>query len=281
VTSASTSNLSTLFSQRSFQFTATSANTTLNFKDVSPNGVSTGLLDSVDVEPGVRTTPITLRVSEDAYQGDAQFIVKVDGTQVGSTMTASALHASGDSNVFVLNGNWATGSHQVAIQFLNEASGGTPTTDRNLYVDSIAYNGQTESGTTAALLSAGTQTFTVGSSVPTTSDPADTVKVHLAEDTWNGNAQFQLLVDGKAVTTPQEVIAQHSAGVWQDLSFSGNFGAGSHTIGVEFTNYASGGTPTTDRNLYVNGIDVNGTHYGSGVTTLLSNGTANFAITTH
>lgn len=230
--------------------------------------------------PPTSTTSIALRVSEDAYQGDAQFIVKVDGTQVGSTMTASALHASGDSNVFVLNGNWAPGSHQVAVQFTNDAWGGTAATDRNLYVNSIAYNGNTESGTAATMLSAGTNTFTVGSTVATVSGPADTVTVHLSEDAYNGNAQFKLLVDGKAVTTAQDVVASHAAGNWQDLSFSGNFGAGSHTIGVQFTNDAWGGTTATDRNLYVNGIDVNGTHCGSGVTTLLSNGTTNFMITT-
>jgi hypothetical protein len=53
---AATYNLSTLFSPRSFQFTANSAATTLTFRDVSPGSVSNdGLLDNVDVEP--RTVP--------------------------------------------------------------------------------------------------------------------------------------------------------------------------------------------------------------------------------
>jgi hypothetical protein len=221
-----------------------------------------------------------VRVSEDAYLGDAQFTVKVDGQQVGGTMKASALHASGDSNVFVLKGNWTTGSHQVAIQFINDAYGGTAATDRNLYVDSIACNGKTLSGTTASLMSNETKTFTVSSTAAAVSGPADTLTVHLSQDAYNGNAQFQLLVDGKVVTTAQDVVASHATGTWQDLSFSGTFGAGSHTIGVRFTNDAYGGTATTDRNLYVNGIEVNGTHYGSGVTALMSNGTTNFMITT-
>jgi hypothetical protein len=56
VTSAAICNLSTLFSPRSFQFTANSAATTLTFRDVSPGSVSNdGLLDNVDVEP--RTVP--------------------------------------------------------------------------------------------------------------------------------------------------------------------------------------------------------------------------------
>ncbi|MFL5252275.1 MAG: carbohydrate-binding domain-containing protein [Rhodopila sp.] len=230
--------------------------------------------------PASATASITLRVSEDAYQGDAQFIVKVDGTQVGGTRTASALHSSGDSNVFVLNGNWASGSHQVAIQFLNDAYGGSAATDRNLYVDSIAYNSKTESGTSASMMSAGTKTFAVSSTAATVSGPADTVTVHLSGDAYNGNAQFKLLVDGKVVTTAQDVVASHAAGAWRDLSFAGNFGAGNHTIGVQFTNDAYGGSGAADRNLYVNGIDVNGTHYGPGVTMLPTNSTTNFAITT-
>ncbi|PPQ27550.1 carbohydrate-binding domain-containing protein [Rhodopila globiformis] len=249
------------------------------------NGTSTSPLPTStppSSPPPSTTSTITLNVSEDAYQGDAQFIVKVDGTQVGGTMIASALHSSGDSNVFVLTGNWASGSHQVAIQFLNDAYGGTASTDRNLYVNAIAFNGQTESGTSAALYTNSTRTFSVGGSVAAASGPADTVTVHLSEDAYNGNAQFQLLVDGKVVTTPQQVVALHAAGAWEDLTFSGNFGAGNHTIGVQFTNDAYGGTASTDRNLYVNGIDVNGTHYGSGVSALYSNGTATFAIaTTH
>jgi Ca-dependent carbohydrate-binding module xylan-binding len=82
------------------------------------------------------------------------------------------------------------------------------------------------------------------------------------------------------VTTPQAVTALHSAGAWEDLSFAGTFGAGSHTIGVSFTNDAYGGTPATDRNLYINGIDVNGQHYGSGVTAMMGDGTQNFTVTT-
>jgi hypothetical protein len=235
--------------------------------------------------PGTPTSPlpvttanIILRVSEDAYQGNAEFTVAVDGTQVGGTRTVTALHSSSDDNVFVLTGDWATGSN-VTISFINDAYGGTASTDRNLYVDSIAYNGTTQTGTSTSLLSDGTSTFTVGG-VAATTGPADEISVQLSEDAYQGNAKFVLLVDGKAMTTPQDVVAQHSAGAWIDLTFAGTFGTGSHTIGVEFTNAASGGTASTSRDLYVGGINVNGTHYGSGVTEMTSNGTASFVVTT-
>jgi hypothetical protein len=226
------------------------------------------------------TGTLTLDMAEDAYQGDAQFTVSVDGTQVGGIMTTHALQSSGENDVFTLNGNWGSGSHQVSINFINDDWGGTPDTDRNLYVNGIALNGTLQSGTTAPLFGDGSANFTVGGSVAAAAPPADSLTVHLSEDAWNGNAQFVLLIDGRAVTTAQDVTALHSSGNWQDFSLTGNFGAGAHTIGVEFTNDAWGGTNATDRNLYINGIDVNGTHYGSGVTSMFNDGTTNFSVST-
>jgi hypothetical protein len=229
------------------------------------------------------TTPtdaLTLRMSEEAYDGDAQFVVRVNGTQVGGTMMASALHSTGDSNVFVLKGNWGQGSQDVQIQFLNDAYGGSSTMDRNLYVASVAYDGVTYANTIASLLWDKSQDFSVGGTNTTAAAPADQLTLHLSEDGWNGNAQFVLTIDGKQISTPQDVTALHSAGAWENLTFAGNFGGGTHQVGVEFTNDAYAGSPTMDRNLYVNGVSCNGTNYGSGVTALMSNGSAVFTITT-
>ncbi|HEX2943736.1 MAG TPA: carbohydrate-binding domain-containing protein, partial [Rhodopila sp.] len=107
--------------------------------------------------------------------------------------------------------------------------------------------------------------------------PADTLTLHLAEDAWNGDAQFSVSIDGQTIGS-QTVTASHSAGNWEDLTFSGNFGSGPHDVGVTFTNDAYGGSPATDRNLYVNGVDFNGAHYGTGVTGLYTNGTAHFVV---
>jgi hypothetical protein len=179
-----------------------------------------------------------------------------------------------------LTGPWSPGAHQVQIQFINDLYGGTAAADRNLYVNSIGFNGVTASATTAAMMSNGIDSFTVGGATLVASAPVDTLTLHLAEDAWNGNAQFSLLLDGKQISTPQDVVALHSAGAWERVSFAGTFGTGSHTVGVAFTNDAYGGTATTDRNLYINGIDVNRQHYGTGVTTLLGAGSATFNIIT-
>ena len=53
-----------------------------------------------------------------------------------------------------------------------------------------------------------------------------------------------------------------------------------HTVGVAYTNDTWGGSAGADRNLYINGIDVNGQHYGNGEAAMMSAGTANFAIKT-
>ena len=232
--------------------------------------------------PVAKSATITLNVSEDASLGDAQYTVKVDGTQVGGVRTATTLHSSGNSDVVSLTGDWGGGTHAVQIQFINDAYGGTAATDRNLYVNSIALNGVTQSGTAAAIYSNATSSFTVGGTTASTAGPADTLSLQLSEDAYNGDAQFILAIDGKQISTPQSVTASHSAGTWQTITFAGSFGAGSHTVGIKFTNDAYGGSASTDRNLYVNGIDVNGQHYGTGVTAMLSNGTTTFNIaTTH
>jgi Ca-dependent carbohydrate-binding module xylan-binding len=234
------------------------------------------------VVPPVVVTPdtLTLRVSEDAWQGNAEFTVKVDGQQVGGVMTATALHSSGDANTFQLTGDWGAKAHDVQLQFLNDAYGGSAATDRNLYVNSIAYDGVTDAGTSATMMSAGTHDFTVGGATAAAATPADLLTLHLSGDDWNGDPQFSLLIDGKPASASQGVTAVHSAGQWQNVSFSGNFGAGAHTIGIQFTNDSYGGTATTDRNLYLNGIDLNGQHYGSGATEMTGNGTTTFHVVT-
>jgi hypothetical protein len=254
------------------------------------SSVALGVTDHpliVEVEPQTTTPPpppttdtLTLRMSEDAYQGNANFTVDVNGTQVGGIYAASALHAAGDSAIFSLTGDWNSGVNDVAVNFINDAYAGTPSTDRNLYVDSIAYNGVTDAGTSATMLSNGSASFTVGGSTPTAAAPADKVTVALSEDAYQGNAKFVLYIDGHAVTAPAVVSALHDANQYQGFTFTGNWGAGTHTIGIAFVNDAYGGTSSTDRNLYVDGVSVNNATVFSGVHTLLSNGTDSFTVTT-
>ncbi|MCJ2087472.1 AAA family ATPase, partial [Methylobacterium sp. E-005] len=95
-----------------------------------------------------------------AHARQAAVASSVDGKQVGGVRTAHASRAAGQSDAITVNGDWASGSHTVAVNFLNDASGGTASLDRNLYVDSATYNGASVADAHFTMLSQGAQTFT-------------------------------------------------------------------------------------------------------------------------
>ncbi len=111
----------------------------------SPGGGSPG---GSTVTLGSGSDTLALQISEDAWNGDAQFTISVDGQQIGGTQTATALHAAGQKQTFNVLGSFGSGNHNVSINFINDAFGGTPTTDRNLYVDGATIDGNTVPGAT-------------------------------------------------------------------------------------------------------------------------------------
>ena len=99
---------------------------------------------------GTGPDSLVFQISEDAYangdgtsdaKGDATFTVSADGKQIGGTFTAAASHATHQKQTVTLNGYFGPGTHSVSVKFLNDASGGTAATDRNLYVDAVNYKG--------------------------------------------------------------------------------------------------------------------------------------------
>ena len=100
-----------------------------------------------------------MKVSEDAYLGNAQFTVSVDGHQIGGTQTTTASHAAGQTQTFNVLGTFAAGSHTVTVNFLNDVYGGSPSTDRNLYVDGATIDGSVVSGATLTEHFQGPQSF--------------------------------------------------------------------------------------------------------------------------
>ncbi len=217
---------------------------------------------------------LVLHLSEDAWQGDAQFTVSVDGKQLGGALTASALHAAGMTQDVVVSG-LSTGSHQVAVAFVNDAYGGTPATDRNFYVDGIDQNGVTLAGSAAALWSNGTASFQVGqgsSAAPTQ------VSVSLSEDAWQGNAHASVAIDGSMLAADVAVTALHGQGASQTMTFMADLAPGAHVVSVGFLNDAWGGTADTDRNLYMGTVSVGGTAALESSAALWSTGTASFHV---
>ena len=94
------------------------------------------------VLPASATDTLQLSLSEDAWQGDAQCVITIDGKVVGATQTITASHAQGKAQTVTLTGQWGPGAHDVGVQFINDAWGGTAATDRNLYVGRVTLDGQ-------------------------------------------------------------------------------------------------------------------------------------------
>ncbi len=210
---------------------------------------------------------LTIHVSEDAYLGNAKFQVIVDGVSVGGALTATASHAAGQTQDVTLTGAFGATAHTIGVQFLNDAWGGTPQTDRNLYVDGMTLDGSAVAGSDRVQDANGTATVQLGQ--PATSH----LTFNVSEDAWNGDAVAKFYVDGNQVGAATTVTASHQLGQVQAMAFIVPVGPGPHTASVAFTNDAWGGTPATDRNLYVNSIAVDGAIIPKSAATLYSNGT--------
>ena len=222
-------------------------------------------------------TGLILNMSEDAYQGDAQFTVSVNGHQVGSTYTATASNTAGQSQAISIPTTLGSGTDTVGITFLSDAYGGSVNTDRNLYLDSATVNGVTVSGR-GTLLSPGTDTFSFNASNPATV-LTSTLALNVSEDTYQGNAEMVVSV-GNQVMGYYTVTASHSAGQSQTITIANiPESLQAHDIAVAFVNDAYGGSASLDRNLYLNSMQFDGKAVSGGSATFLSNGTQHFTAT--
>ena len=132
----------------------------------------------VDTTIGSGSDLLVLKITQDAYQGDSQYAVSVDGKQIGGTLTAKALDGSGQTDTLQVKGDWAAGNHTVSVQLLNDRFDGTADTDRNVYVQSATYNGAAVSGSSLDIYNDAPMSFSVSdkTAVPgsTTPPPAPT-----------------------------------------------------------------------------------------------------------
>ena len=218
--------------------------------------------------------PLIVEVSEDAWQGDAQFIVLVDGHQLGGVQTATANHAGGEWQDITLDAGPGANPGAVSIRFLNDAWGGSAAADRNLYVNSLVVDGTIYQGSAAqndaggfstgnaAVLNVnGAVTFRPEPVSPPVPPPPHTLTLTVSEDVWQGDAQFVVLVDGHQLGGVQTATANHAGGEWQDITLDAGPGANPGTVSIGFLNDAWGGSAAADRNLYVNSLVVDGTTY--------------------
>ena len=229
--------------------------------------------------PAPTRAGLVIYVSEDAWEGDAQFTISVDGQQVGGVNTATASHALGQSQAFAVGITLSTGTHEIGVTFINDAWGGTASTDRNLFLTGATLDGNPVAGTTASLFSNGTTSFGVVEKSATPSAPS-TLTLNVSEDAWKGDAQFTVLVDGQQQGGTYTATASHAAGQSQAITIANIVeNLTPHDIAVSFINDAWGGTATTDRNLYVNSIQFDRQSVTGGSAAMFSNGTQHFTAT--
>jgi beta-glucanase (GH16 family) len=230
----------------------------------SPDGVDTSpvLAPPTPVTPkpiGAGMDTLVLQVAEDAYLGDAHFTVSVDGRQYGTTQTATASHAFGQTQAFTIKGNFGQAKHTVAVNFLNDASG--PTGDRNLYVTGASIDSTPIGSVALNELSGGPQSFAFWNKPQTAvslgSGP-DTIVLNLSEDAYSANAHYVVFVDGKQQAPVQVAAAQHAYGQAQTVTVHGKFGPAAHTLKLDFANGAVAGSTTDATNLYVGAVSYNG-----------------------
>jgi predicted peptidase len=207
---------------------------------VPANAPSTPSTTPAAVSVGTGADALTLMMSEDPYQGDAQFTVSVDGKQVGGTLTTTAIEYEGQAQAFVLHGAWGNAPHTVSVAYLNDmvgppdARGTYDSVDRNLLINSVSYDGTTVAGTPYELFNNGSHSFSVpatnppNSLPPTTSprSPDNTMLLAGSRDAitdasgnkWTINGNAQVAVNGTADTTTGHVteLAYVGGKVWQE-----------------------------------------------------------------
>ena len=229
----------------------------------SPDGINTlpVLTAPPPVVPpaiGAGLDTLVLQVAEDAYQGDAQFSVSVDGKQRGGVLTATANHLLGQTQAFTIKGNFGKSKHVVAVNYLNDLSGSDG--NRNLYVTGATIDGSTIQNAALSEYFNGAQSFGFCASplTPTIigSGP-DTFVIGVSEDATSVNAHYTISVDGVQQGGTQVAVAQHAYGQSQAVTVNGNFGPAAHTVSLRFVNGAAPGAASNGMNLYVDNLSYN------------------------
>ncbi len=214
-----------------------------------------------DIEP---LSTLVVRVAQDAYEGEAQFVFSVDGAQIGGIHTVHASHAAGAYEDIILTGDVSDAS-LLSFQFVNDLYHGTPEQDRNLYIKQVSLDGHTMSGD-SLINYAGwngdgeAKLFNNGAAVlPIGERSANSLTLTVAADAYGGDAQFVVVVDGRQIGGVHGTHAAFAAGERETVTVSGDFGRNPGEIRIDFINDLNGGAPEADRNLYVDKMTINGT----------------------
>ena len=221
---------------------------------------------------------MVLNLSEDAYQGDAQFTVSIDGKQHGGTFTTTAYHSLGQTQAFTFKGNFGTAKHTVSVSFLNDLSGSGG--DRNLYVLGASVDGATINSSSLTELINQSQSFGFCNAqilpVKIGTGP-DTFSLGISEKATSANARYTVSVDGVLQGGQQIAVANHAYGQSQVVTVNGTFGPAAHTVKLNFLNGAKTGATQAGPYLYVDSLSYNTIATQNAATALVNAGSASIA----
>ena len=163
-----------------------------NSQVLMPTPPTTGVTTQV----GTGSDTLVLKITQDAYQGDSQYAVFVDGKQIGGTLTAKALHNSGQADTLEIKGDWGVGNHNVSVQLLNDLYGSSWDQDRNVWVESATYNGAAVANSKLSVASSTPQSLTINDTTAVATPPSsiqgtsqrDRLDGTSAADVMNGGA---------------------------------------------------------------------------------------------
>jgi Ca2+-binding RTX toxin-like protein len=205
---------------------------------------------------------IEIGIAQDAWMGNAKYVVLVNGVQVGGTLEAGALRGSGQSDIVRVGVDLLDGvMNTVAVRFLNDAFGGTAATDRNLYVTSVAVNG-TDLARTANLMSNGEARFSFmrppPSTPPDTTPPAvEITAIEGGDDIINAEEAAGGIAISGSVEAGAQVVVNGVAATVTGTSWTATLPApasdGAFGVSVTATD-AAGNAATVTRSLTVDRV---------------------------
>ena len=117
---------------------------------------------------------LTVYLSEDAWNGDAQASLAVNGVAVGGTLVVTAANALDDTEAFQVTGDFGP-SPSVALSFINQGANSAGTQVRTLYLDGFAYDGVSQPGLKKSINYDQTDTYTLSAAPATALRAADFV----------------------------------------------------------------------------------------------------------
>jgi Ca2+-binding RTX toxin-like protein len=225
---------------------------------------------------GSGSDTLILKLAQDYFLSSAQYTLKVNGQQIGGTLTASALAANGQQDTVTLKGTWSS-ALRLEVNFLNDAwvSGQG---DRNLYLQGVTLNGQALDGYGAMLAVTGGRSFYVPKAIAPQSlsfgSGSDTLVLKISQDFFDGNAQYTLKVNGAQVGGTLSAAAIKAYGQADTVTIKGDWGS-TVSLSATYLNDSWGPGEKANRNLHIDSAQLNGADLKLAAS-LLSNGTQNF-----